>query len=412
MINKISAGLAQKICEEKKRNPEASIRSLCRKFKVHHTTVKRALNGDSNSFAKTETNEVTKDSWTITLPKTNIHTLDELLAYCEVDLSVWQVERFLCNKWEGFSKDSDGRITVTPLYQVKAHLKRHMKVDPKKEIEELKQLSKEGFAQKPLIVKKSPKGLMLELALFDLHAGKLAWGAETGDRNYDTKIAIETFWKAFHSLLADVSHYKFESILYIVGQDMLNSDNIEGRTTAGTPVDNDGRFHKTFVAVRQMNIEAIEKLKTIAPVKVVTMGGNHDRLSTWMLGDSLQMYFINDASVEVDNTPLPRKYHQFGKNMLMICHGDKGKRSEYPLTMSTERPHMWGDTKFRECHTGHLHTTRLDEKHGVRVRILPALCAPDMWHSENAYIGNLQSAEAFVWDREKGLVANYFYTEI
>lgn len=406
--NKIE--LVKAIRKAKADTPGISVRALCKKFHVHHSFVTKAL-ASLNVQVKTETSEQTKDTWTITLPQTRISTLEELLAHCQVDLGVWQVDRFICNKWEGFSKDDRGKVNVTPLYQIKAFLRRKTGIDPKKEIEDLKNLSKKDFKYSPKLTGETPKGLMLELALFDLHAGKLAWSKETGGGNYDTKIAIETFWRAFYSLLNSTSHYKFESILYIVGQDLLNSDNVEGRTTAGTPQSNDGRYHKTFTTVRQMNVEAIEKLRHIAPVQVITMGGNHDRLSTWLLGDSLQMYFRNYKDVTIENSPLPRKYFQFGKNMLMICHGDKGKRADYPLTMSTEQPHMWGNTKFREAHTGHLHTSRLDEKHGVRVRILPALCPPDSWHSDNFYIGNLQSAEAFVWHREKGLLANYFYTE-
>lgn len=409
MINKTE--LAAKIRQAKQNTPDISIRSLSRRFKVHHSVVTKALAG-SEAPQKVETSEQTKDTWTITLPQTRIHTLEELIEYCQVDLAVWSVDRFTVNKWEMGAKNDDGKVIVTPLYQVKAFLKRKTGIDPKKEIEDLKAISKKDFKSPPRAVPNPTKGLMLELALFDLHAGKLAWSRETGGGNYDTKIAVETFWRAFHSLLQSTAHYKFESILYIVGQDLLNSDNVEGQTTAGTPQSNDGRFHKTFTTVRQMNVEAIEKLRQIAPVHVITMGGNHDRLSTWMVGDSLQMYYRNYKDVTIENSPLPRKYFQFGKNMLMICHGDKGKRADYPLTMSTEQPHMWGDTLFREAHTGHLHTSRLDEKHGVRVRILPALCPPDSWHSSNFYIGNLQSAEAFVWHREKGLLANYFYTEV
>jgi len=51
-----------------------------------------------------------------------IHTLEQLIQFCEVDLQVWAVERFVVNKWEVGAKDDNGEIVVEPLYQVKAWL--------------------------------------------------------------------------------------------------------------------------------------------------------------------------------------------------------------------------------------------------------------------------------------------------
>jgi hypothetical protein len=72
-----------------------------------------------------EVNEIDKDKWRIQLNKTSIHTLEELVEYCRIDLDVWEVERWIANKWEMASKHPQtGDVTVTPLYQVKATLRR------------------------------------------------------------------------------------------------------------------------------------------------------------------------------------------------------------------------------------------------------------------------------------------------
>lgn len=72
----------------------------------------------------TETSEVTGDKWTLTLPKTNIHTLEELIAYCKIDLNVWHVDRFVANKWEMGYKNEDDKAKSLPLFQIKAFLSR------------------------------------------------------------------------------------------------------------------------------------------------------------------------------------------------------------------------------------------------------------------------------------------------
>ena len=369
-----------------------------------------------SALEASETNEVVGDSWNITLPKTRIRTLEELLAHCQVDLSVWEVERFLVNKWEmgytvGFQEKKRG--AVEPLFQVKATLKKRPQIIAiKSEIESLKEAAK-SFARLPkAVVRKSAKtGNILEINVPDLHAGKLAWSKETGFKNYDTKIALETFRNALETLLSRVAHFEFESVLFVTGNDLLNSDDLAGRTTAGTYVDTDGRYHKTFVSVRDALISAVERLRLVAPVKIVSCPGNHDNLSAWHVADSLECYFHRYEDVTVDNSPKARKYHQFGNVLLMFTHGNTGKRQDYPLLMASEEPQMWGSSKFREAHTGHVHQTRTEEQHGVRVRILPALYPPDAWHAANGYTGNLRVAEAYVWNKDEGLVTQAFYTE-
>ena len=79
--------------------------------------------------------------------------------------------------------------------------------------------------------------------------------------------------------------------------------------------------------------------------------------------------------------------------------------------MATERPEMFGATKFREAHTGHRHTDKVEEYHGVKVRILSALCPPDRWHAEHAFVGNLRRGEAFIWNKEEGLIGTASYTD-
>ena len=73
---------------------------------------------------------------------------------------------------------------------------------------------------------------------------------------------------------------------------------------------------------------------------------------------------------------------------------------------------MFGETLFREAHTGHSHQTKVEEKHGVRVRVLPALCPPDDWMAENTFsVKNQRSAEAYVWNAVEGLITIAVYTD-
>lgn len=360
-----------------------------------------------------ESSEIAGDTWTITLPKTRICTLDQLLEYCKVDLSVWEVERFVVNKWEMGAKNQADELVVAPLFQVKATLKKRVEIMAiRREIESLKDDAKKA-AKTPIKITRPVRvtGNMLEINIPDAHFGKLAWPVETGYEPYDTKIAGQMFNRALETLLDRVKGHSFDEVVFVVGNDLFNSDDLESKTTKGTIVTTDGRYHKTFYKVRHTITAAIERLRQIAPVKVIMVPGNHDNLSVWHLGDSLECYFHKYTDVKIENTPIYRKYHRFGNCMLMFTHGDKGKRQDYPLLMATEQPEMFGTTRFREAHTGHTHMTKLDEQHGVRVRVLPALCPPDDWHSENGFVGNLRNAEAYIWNKEEGLVGMAFYCD-
>jgi hypothetical protein len=77
--------------------------------------------------------------------------------------------------------------------------------------------------------------------------------------------------------------------------------------------------------------------------------------------------------------------------------------------MATERPEDWAQTLFREWHTGHYHRTQNEETHGIRVRILSALCSQDDWHALKGFVNQLRTAQAFVWSKTEGLISEVFY---
>jgi hypothetical protein len=47
---------------------------------------------------------------------------------------------------------------------------------------------------------------------------------------------------------------------------------------------------------------------------------------------------------------------------------------------------------------------------GVITRISPALCAADAYHSEHHFVGNLRSAQAFVFSPTEGLLSIAVFT--
>lgn len=366
---------------------------------------------------------VTGDKLDVVLPKTRVKTLDELILECKVDTRLWAVERFICNKWEMGYLTGETEPGVQDLYQVKATFKAkvqeynaHIALESV-----LETIKKHAPAYNHPPQRSSPGGVslsggvMLEMSLPDVHIGKLAWAAETGDE-YNLAIAQERFMDAFLYLLEDATkRHRVERIIFPVGNDLLNCDGPHGMTTGGTPQSNDGRYQKAYQVTIGLLVGAIERLVAVAPVEVLSVPGNHDTLSAWTITETLGAWFRNSPHVKVDNSPSLRKYVRHGKCLIGFTHGDKEKPESLPLIMAQERAGDWADTKAREWHLGHKHTVstkvvgQLAEHTGVRVRILPSLSGSDAWHSQMGYVHNIKSAEAYLWHKERGLIGVSYY---
>lgn len=360
----------------------------------------------------------------------DIKTLDELLKVTGVNLEEWKVEKYVVNKWSiarkaevkslEFSKGSidgtiedDGSMSVTPLFQVKAWLVR--KKDVKDKAFVIEEFKKHLAASVPATKSFDPtpvvsQGYLYEVAMPDIHFGKLAWGQETGQGNYDSKEATKIVEDAVARLMSYVANIKLEKILLPVGNDYFNVDNAQGTTTGGTPQDEDTRWKKSFTKGSQLMVKVIEYLTKFAPVDVVIVQGNHDTERTFYLGEYLSAWFQNNPSVSINNGATNRKYYRWKKILLGMTHGNEEKIAELPLIMATERPKDWAEcTAYKGFQLGHWHREKLEDIKGVKVNVLPSLCAADAWHSQKGFIGTERAAVGLLFDGDTGLIANFYY---
>lgn len=352
------------------------------------------------------------------LPLERILTAEQLLEIHNISLDEWNVDKQIINKWDVGAKGPDGNIVVTPLFQVKVFLsKKQILSDYRNIREEFIQDIQKLSPVVPLAKSKSTPGSnLLQINIFDLHFGKMAWAEETG-YNYDTKIASELFINALSELVHRSKGYDIDRILLPVGNDFFNSDYSHpfNKTTNGTPQEEDLRWQKTFREGRQLLIKGINMLSQIAPVDVVIVPGNHDFERCFYLGDSLEGWFHNNENVTVDNKANPRKYYNYGLSLIGLTHGNNEKVQDLPLIMANECPELWSKTKFREFHLGHWHHKKeikyksTDEYNGTTIRYMSSLCATDSWHHKKGYITSKRTADAYIWDKEKGLVANLVF---
>jgi hypothetical protein len=341
-----------------------------------------------------------------------IQTLDELLEYARVDRSVWEVERHTLNKYEVAAKSPDG-MTTTTLFQIKAWLKRKVVEQQLQSImDKLLKSFRDTAPFQPTVHHESRnrRGL-LELSLMDLHLGKYCAELETG-RAYNADVTRSMFETALNDLLNKAAGLRYEKILFVVGNDFFNTDHLGRTTTAGTPQDECLRYQESFAAGKALMVRAIDHLRTLAPVEVLVVSGNHDTQRLYYLGHALQERFHNTTGVTVENNMRPRKYVRYHRNLIGFCHGHNEKHHDLPLLLATEDPQGWAQSRHREFHLGHFHSRKLKmfvpsyDRAGVLVRILPSLCPPDAWHAAMGYNARL-AAEALYFDPEEGCVATF-----
>jgi len=334
------------------------------------------------------------DDGSISLPCSGGKSLEQTLKACGVDESKWNVDHYTIEE-------------NTRGYNFKVYLKKKETLG-----QSINELKKElaSYVQKsfPIKYKNRENGLLLEFAPFDLHWGKLAWAEEAGE-HYDMKEAAMALNKSIDYTLNAISKFPVSRIVFPFGNDFFQIDNEQNTTTAGTHQDTDSRFKKILREGRKIVIESIEKLKTVAPVDVVIVSGNHGYLSEFMLGDLLEVKYENDKNVTVNNSPMPRKYYTYGKNLIGYTHGNEEKINDLVGIMATEQSRMWADCKHRFWHLGHYHMMQQRELQGVRVCWKPSLSASDFWHKKKGYVGNTRGVESSIFDKEMGLIHKIYF---
>jgi len=238
-----------------------------------------------------------------------IKTLKDLIKVCEIDLSEWLIERWVCNKWEVGIKNDD-EVIVKPLFQVKAWLKRNIPAITMRDIKDefIKSVSKHSFKYPVVKYTKSEPNAM-EINIFDLHYGKLTWHEETGE-DFDIHIAEETFNKTIDKMLPYAKMFNIERIIFPVGNDFFNVDNKGNTTTGGTPQDEDNRWKKTFNKGWKLLVRNIDKCSAVAPVDVIVVAGNHDEERMFYLGEVLLGWYKSNPNVTINNSAKNRKFYK------------------------------------------------------------------------------------------------------
>ena len=126
--------------------------------------------------------------------------------------------------------------------------------------------------------RKSKDGHLLVIDIADLHINKYAEAHLTG-ADYNSKIAVERAIEGTKGLIQKASGFNIEKVVFVIGNDVLNTDNLTKSTSKHTPQDTDVNWFKAFNIAKDCYIKCIELCMQVADVDILHYPSNHDEMS-------------------------------------------------------------------------------------------------------------------------------------
>ena len=282
---------------------------------------------------------------------------------------------------------------------VKNHGKTYQQI-----FDELKDEMIAAAPEYPKLERKQPDhGHLLVIDPADIHIGKLATAFETGDA-YDVKIVSERVHEGVQGILDKTSSFNIDQILFIGGNDILHTDNAKRTTTSGTSQDTDGMWYENYLTAKDVMIQVLEKLITVADVHFLFCPSNHDYTQGFFLADVIKTWFHKNENITFDCSIAHRKYFLYGKNLIGATHGDGAKQTDLPLLMAEEAAEDWAKTKHLHIYTHHVHHKTSKDIGKVNIESLRSASGTDSWHDRNGY-RSIKAIEGFLHDPEHGQIA-------
>ena len=342
-----------------------------------------------------------------------VNDKDSLLKAHGFNSSEWILVSARTSKWQQRSKDD----SVKNLYSSRISVKpREIPIDPEwyKNLldgialkEDRKYL--ENLRVPEFYSNYKHNGEILVIALDDLHWGRFAW-KETVGKDNNLEIAKTRILNNISDIKNKFRDRKFEKIILKMGSDFLNS-NYDGVTSLHkNPQDNDGTFKKIFSEGVELLIDIIDRFISMAPVQVIFVAGNHGEYEDYFVGKCLELYYRNIDGVEIDASSCPRKYVEFGTNLIGFMHGDKEREENIPNLMACDQPEAWGRTDEHVYIAGHLHglKERIVDINGVTIFTVPTIVRDDEWTYSKGFYSQKKTM-AFIFDREDGLIETHYF---
>lgn len=396
----------------RKRSRNFVVKNKC-EIKVNNNNCSKQNNETNNfnnrsEFVSLDSNGILTAQKIIECSQESFSDTRQLLKKLGYDPSVWEVLNMRISAWEQNSKDG----VLKNLNAVNFKLKKRDIMSIEDVVEAIKEASIENA--KPFKVQYEINGdktlddnKLMEICPIELHLGKLANEIDTGE-NYNSKKAKKIFEYIIKEICKKQAVRKCGKALVVIGSDFFNSEP-DNMTTAKTPQQNDGSYKQLYIIGRELYVQALLTLRELFnDIEVRVCAGNHARSMEFFLYSNLKDYFRDDDVIHFSDDYKDTQAIQFGDCAIFYNHGDANLKRTID-SIPAEFHKIWGQTKYRELHLGHLHKeTAVDDNGGMITRRIGSPCGIDKWHYENRFCGAVRKHQVFIWNANGGLESNEF----
>lgn len=340
-----------------------------------------------------------------------IKTLDELVTKCNIDLTKWQITKWIQNFW---NNKYQVKVFLAPIEQKDVFQSNFIEflkdykptIVPAPTIELNPEEIAKALREQGVSDFNIPKGCLV-ISKQDLHFNKLDI---KGDND------IEARFKSYESAVDRIIHkallsYSLGRIVYVIGSDEFNSEWM-GTTTKGTPQQNMIGYHEGFARICTHETRIIEKLASYGrTVNIIYMPGNHDEYVGWHMITWLNAFFRDRSNILWETSPGYRKYILYNNTGMMFNHGDVIKPQKLAGIFPQEFKEHWSSTDYQYIFTGDKHneltmnidgilfyqltqgsnaTSKWDEKQGYQAKgFLTAFVISEKWGLADQYLERL-----------------------
>jgi hypothetical protein len=265
---------------------------------------------------------------------------------------------------------------------------------------------REGLADMPRAAhvdcKTGPDDILAVFPVADLHIGMLADLEETG-HDWDGKKATRVFQDVFGRLVS-VTPGAGTALLAQLG-DLMHVDDQTNLTQSGHQLDADTRY---FMILRRAVVAmkyAIDTLRAkYATVIYRGCRGNHDRTAHYAVTLALSQHYADVEGVTIVDHAGEFYVHEFGKNMVVLHHGDKANAARLVNFAAAEWPEIWGRTRNRLALSGHIHHETRKEIGGMTCESIGTIIPRDAYAYGHAYSAN-RSLVSITMDAAQGEIS-------
>jgi len=254
--------------------------------------------------------------------------------------------------------------------------------------------------------KETSKDLMSCYLIGDHHFGMYAWGEETGSDDYDTDISEKLLVDATTRLIDNAPSSEIGTLVNV--GDFLHANDTTSQTpTSKAVLDTDGRMgrvaRKAGLLLKSLIDQMLTKHKKVL---VINARGNHDPDASLWLNEVIRAYYHKEKRVEVKDNFSKFIWFEYGKNLVVVHHGDKIKRQRIYEAITRNLRDEWGRAEHVFGWTGHIHHKEAEEIGGMLFESWNVLPPPDAWHASAGY-GSERSMTCVVLHKEHGEQVRY-----